>query len=91
VVPEVQRQRDLMALPKAHLHLQLEGAMRPATLLELADRYGVPALLEGDGSFSKFIELYEAARTLVRTPDDCARPSKTQPPTARCGSSRRCG
>ena len=29
------------ALPKAHLHLHFTGSMRPATLLELADKYGV--------------------------------------------------
>lgn len=34
---------DIRALPKAHLRLHLTGAMRPATLAELADRYGTPA------------------------------------------------
>ena len=28
-------------LPKAHLHLHFTGSMRPATLLELADKHGV--------------------------------------------------
>jgi adenosine deaminase len=33
--------RDLVGLPKVHLHVHLEGSMRPATVLELAGRYGV--------------------------------------------------
>jgi len=33
--------RDVRLLPKAHLHLHFTGSMRPATLLELADKHGV--------------------------------------------------
>ena len=33
--------RDVVTLPKAHLHLHFTGSMRPGTLLELADRHGV--------------------------------------------------
>jgi adenosine deaminase len=65
--------RDLRALPKAHLHLHFEGAMRPATLLDLAEHHGVPVTLEGDGSFETFIKLYRSACEVLRTPDDLAR------------------
>ena len=66
--------RDLAALPKGHLHLHLEGAMRPETLAELADTYGVEVPpIRGFGSFSAFAGMYLAACAVLRTPDDLAR------------------
>lgn len=65
---------DLAALPKAHLHVHLEGAMRPATLAELAEGYGmaVPSI-RGYGSFTAFIDTYTAACEVLRTYDDLGR------------------
>lgn len=67
--------RDLVSLPKAHLHLHFTGSMRTATLRELADEAGLtvpPALLDDvpdvpadvRGWF-RFQRLYEAARGVV--------------------------
>ncbi|MDQ1051302.1 hypothetical protein [Streptomyces sp. V4I2] len=60
--------RSLAGLPKAHLHVHLEGAMRPATLAELADEHGdQPPVLPGDfASFEDFMPLYRVAARLVR-------------------------
>jgi adenosine deaminase len=45
--------RDLASLPKAHLHLHLDGAMRRSTLMELAAAAGLVAVLpSGYGSFA---------------------------------------
>jgi adenosine deaminase len=54
--------RDLTALPKAHLHIHLEGAMRPQTLEELAAESGreVPPIRGFDG-FAAFAGMYVAA------------------------------
>ncbi|CAA9581487.1 MAG: Adenosine deaminase [uncultured Thermomicrobiales bacterium] len=67
------------AAPKAELHVHLEGAIRPATLLALARRNGVslPAT-DVDGlrrwfiyrDFPHFIEIYVAITRCLRTADD---------------------
>jgi adenosine deaminase len=67
--------RSLSDLPKAHLHLHFEGAMRPATLGEFCDRAAkpVPTLGGAMGTFAAFQELYDAARTSLSSPDDLVR------------------
>ncbi|MFD4138869.1 MULTISPECIES: adenosine deaminase [unclassified Streptomyces] len=77
--------RDVKLLPKAHLHLHFTGSMRPATLLELADRYGVhlPEALTGgeppklratdERGWFRFQRLYDIARSCLRSPEDIQR------------------
>jgi adenosine deaminase len=76
---------DLVALPKAHLHLHLTGAMRHSTLLELARTHRVslpPALTQDwppqlstvdERGWFRFQRLYDIARSVLRTPDDLYR------------------
>jgi adenosine deaminase len=54
--------RDLATLPKAHLHLHLEGAMRPGTLRDLAaaNHMAVPPI-RGFADFGAFVGMYRAA------------------------------
>jgi adenosine deaminase len=68
-------------MPKAEIHLHLEGSVRPATLLELARRNGVtPPASDETGlreffrfrDFPHFIEVYIAVCSCLRTPDDFA-------------------
>ena len=78
--------RDIRLLPKAHLHLHFTGSMRPTTLLELADKYGVhlPEALTHTGrpprlratderGWFRFQRLYDAARNCLREPEDIQR------------------
>ena len=66
--------RDLAGLPLAHLHVHLEGAMRPSTLAEMAAGYGVPVPeTRGFGSFTAFAGLYVAATEVLRTEADLRR------------------
>ncbi|WP_318208663.1 adenosine deaminase [Streptomyces sp. SJL17-1] len=77
--------RDLTQLPKAHLHLHFTGSMRPTTLIELADKYGVhlpEALSSGtppklratdERGWFRFQRLYDIARSCLRSPEDIQR------------------
>ncbi len=71
--------RDLSTLPKAELHIHLEGSMRAATVRDLADRQGLalPTGLEGDtwrfDGFLDFIDQYVAMCGLMNDPDDFRR------------------
>ena len=66
---------NLRSLPKAHLHVHLEGAMRPATLGELATRDGipVPVVQKKFGTFADFQDLYVTAVRLLGSFDDLRR------------------
>jgi adenosine deaminase len=69
----------IRAMPKVELHVHLEGAVRPETLLVLAHRNGValPASTpEGlrawftFSDFAHFVEVYLKISECIRTPDD---------------------
>jgi len=66
-------------LPKAELHLHLEGVLSPHRVADLARKYHVE--LSSDGiqrrygawGFSQFLELYKWATSFLREPEDYAR------------------
>src|SRR5262245_6962653 len=69
----------ITAMPKAELHVHLEGAIQPETLLALARRNGValPAdTVEGLRAwytyrdFAHFVEIYVTISSCLRSPDD---------------------
>ena len=47
--------------------------MRPTTLTELAQFYGLPASIEGDGTFASFVASYRAAVEVLRSLEDVQR------------------
>ncbi|WOQ69254.1 adenosine deaminase [Microbacterium limosum] len=58
-LPSSSTTRDLRALPKGHLHLHMEAAMRPATLVALSERLGIePAPTNGFQGFTAFSATY---------------------------------
>ncbi|HET7034565.1 MAG TPA: adenosine deaminase [Thermomicrobiaceae bacterium] len=69
----------LRAAPKAELHVHLEGAIQPATLLELARRNGVELPVSSEAEvrdwftfrdFDHFVEIYVAITRCLRTVED---------------------
>lgn len=65
---------DLVAMPKAELHVHLEATISPSTAAELAATYGleVPSV-EKFESLAVFVEEYERARDLIVTLADLTR------------------
>ena len=66
------------ALPKAELHVHLEGSIEPSTLVELAARHGVTLTPEetapryAPGNFDQFIENFIWITSFLRGPADYA-------------------
>lgn len=65
-------------MPKAELHLHLEGSIEPATAVRLAARHGV-GITEAEvreryapGDFAKFLDAFKWVTSFLRTPADYA-------------------
>ncbi len=78
--PATEPVTDWAALPKVELHIHLEGAAPPAFIRTLATEKGVDLsrVFEADGGyaatdFAHFLRTYEAACTVLQTPDDFRR------------------
>jgi aminodeoxyfutalosine deaminase len=69
---------QLRKLPKAELHVHLEGTIEPSTVVELAARHGVAVTLEeavaryAPGTFADFIQSFIWVTSFLRGPDDYA-------------------
>jgi aminodeoxyfutalosine deaminase len=66
-----------LALPKAELHLHLEGSIEPATLLELRQRHGIEGAslaeveqLYNFNNFEGFLIAFKDVTADLQTPDD---------------------
>jgi aminodeoxyfutalosine deaminase len=68
----------LAALPKAELHVHLEGSIEPPTVVELAARHGVSLTVEeaaaryAPGNFAQFIEAFIWVTSFLHGPEDYA-------------------
>jgi adenosine deaminase/aminodeoxyfutalosine deaminase len=67
----------IVTLPKAELHLHLEGSIEPATLVELKRRHGIEngSLLNAEQiysfqDFTGFLMAFKAVTELLQTPED---------------------
>jgi aminodeoxyfutalosine deaminase len=69
---------DFLALPKAELHVHLEGSLQPQTVCGLARKYGVPTSVQdvlqryAYHNFVEFIDAFKWVSSLLRSPDDFA-------------------
>lgn len=73
--------RLIQSMPKAELHIHLEGSINTGTLLELAERHGALGLLPASDeeslrewfrfrSFPHFVGIYMTIQSLLRSADD---------------------
>ncbi|HET7207068.1 MAG TPA: adenosine deaminase [Terriglobales bacterium] len=66
----------ILSLPKAELHLHVEGSIEPATLVELKQRRGIPqTLVDAEQlysyeDFTAFLMAFKRVTELLQTPDD---------------------
>lgn len=71
-------QLDLTKIPRAELHVHLEGSIWPGTVVELAARHSVKiseqevAARYAPGDFAQFIEAYKWVTSFLREPRDYA-------------------
>jgi aminodeoxyfutalosine deaminase len=74
-------ERFIRQMPKAELHVHLEGSVRPRTLLELAERHAIPLAAKDEAElqsfytfrdFDHFIEVYIEVNRCLCTSDDFA-------------------
>lgn len=76
--PAARQPTAIDALPKAELHVHLEGTIRPETAVELAARHGVKLKLEevaarySYSDFLGFLEAFKWVTSYLRTPADYA-------------------
>src|SRR5271156_2783508 len=77
-IPTKRKPTVVDALPKAELHLHLEGSIRPATAVELAGRHGVALTVDevvsryNYSNFTGFLDTFKWVTSFLRTPDDYA-------------------
>jgi aminodeoxyfutalosine deaminase len=77
--PKIERKPTAIdALPKAELHLHLEGSIRPEMAAKLAARHGVALTAEevaaryNYSNFNGFLETFKWVTSFLRTPEDYA-------------------
>jgi adenosine deaminase len=76
-------QAFIQAMPKAEIHIHLEGAIQPETVLQLARRHNMTHRLPGDDvetlrrwfsftDFPHFVKIYLTIQDMLRTAEDFA-------------------
>lgn len=81
ITPSAPSDAALLALPKAELHLHIEGTLEPDLVFELASRGGLPLAYSSVDHLAEqydftdlqsFLDLYYAAMDVLRTEEDFA-------------------